>query len=70
MVATLLEVSRPTTAGICSPASTRSYSLGWSSFQTRHLRKIRSSVPSRIAARRASFIASRSGALPPARRTT
>ena len=43
------------------PARTCAYSFGWSSFQTRHLRKMRSSVPSRIAPRRISSMLSRSG---------
>ena len=42
--------SRMTTGATGSPASSRAYSLGWSSFQTPHLRKMRSSEPSRIAA--------------------
>ena len=52
------------------PASRRAYSAGWSSFQTFHLRKMRSSVPSRIAPRSTSLMASLSGALPGARTPT
>jgi hypothetical protein len=49
-------------AGTGTPASSRSYSFGWSSFQTDHVLRMRSSLPSRIAPRSISLRLSRSGA--------
>ena len=62
--ATARLVSRPVTGSTVSPASTMRCSGGWSSFQTCHVRMIRSMVPSCMAAFSKRSHRSRSAAFP------